>query len=341
MFFETARQKINTKDNFLVSQGIVMTNEDFKTSVEKDYQRLCALTNQTINHRVRMFNSETAHKISPISLALYHASQFSDRRFIELLKDWLGLSDGKLKFDAIDVNIVSDAGVTPVSAAIVQYKLLRLKENLLDKKALQNMKDFKQIALKLIKMTSREYLNVESKKTFRHPLQEAIESYDIELVRAIIEHGLDINGLTISADACSPVYYTLLRIKALQNPSRTIANMKTETYETQLKELKNICLYLIGKTANQDEFILRNKFTNESWTSLYYAVETDDADICRKLIEKGANPNLYLPMANESSIPNTFLYRCIEFKAWKVLEMYLTEYADVAKVMEIHLSRLP
>ena len=81
-----------------------------------------------------------------------------------------------------------------------------------------------------------------------------------------------------------------------------------ETYETQLKESKNICLYLIGKTANQDEFILRNKFTNESWTSLYYAVETDDADICRKLIEKGANPNLYLPMA---------------------------------KVMEIHLSRLP
>lgn len=388
MFFEHGKKKVNAMTNFLNSMGIDVIKGDFETNVEKDYQRLCALTSQTINHRVRMFDSENQHKISPISLALYHASQFSDRRFIELLKDWLGLSDGKLKFDAIDVNIVSDAGVTPVSAAIVQYKLLRLKENLLDKKALQNMKDFKQIALKLIKMTSREYLNVESKKTFRHPLQEAIESYDIELVRAIIERGLDINGLTISADACSPVYYTLLRIKALQNPSRTIANMKTETslsnmnwdklnvpgmttadkknselgtdtqemfdkmslyqifgnpetYETQLKELKNVCLYLIGKTANQDEFILRNKFTNESWTSLYYAVETDDADICRKLIEKGANPNLYLPMANESSIPNTFLYRCIEFKAWKVLEMYLTEYADVAKVIEIHLSRLP
>lgn len=388
MFFENSKKKLNINEKLLNSTGIDINNEDLKIGVEKDYQRLCALTSQTINIRVRMFNSKNQHKISPISLALYHASQFKDRRFIKLLKDWLGLLNGKLKFDNIDVNIISDAGVTPVSAAIFQYKLLRFMENSLDEKSLQDMNDFKQIALKLIQMSSPEYLNIEPKKSSRHPLQEAIESYDIEIVRAIVEKGLDINGLKISADACSPLYYTLMRIVALKNPFELISKMENETlpsninwdklnisglsnmdkmnnlfllkekfnstngkevvknlynevftqeygtqetYKKQLKYLKDICLYFIENTKNQDEFILHNKFINQSWTSLYYAVETDDADICRKLIEKGANPNLYLPIPPES-IPNTFLYRCIEFEAWNVLEMYLTEFSELAKL---------
>lgn len=389
MFFENAKQKINLFSNSMGAEEIVFINEDFEACAEKDYQKLCKLTNQNINNRVRMYNCKIDNKISPISLALYHASQSNDKRFIYLLKDWLGLSGEAPKFDNIDVNLVSDAGVTPVSAAIFQYKLLRFREKELDEKSLQNMNDFKQIALKLIEMSSLEYLNVESKKTFRHPLQEAIESYDIEIVKAILEKGLNINGLKISADDCSPVYYTLMRIVALKNPSDYIEQTENrnldsninwsklnipgfstldkmsncfliqekfnsvadkndfrnlykttfiqeygiaETYENQLLSLKNICLYLIEQTDSQDEFILRNKITNESWTSLYYAVETDDVDICRKLIEKEANPNLNLSISLKSRIPNTFLYRCIEFKAWNVLEMYLTEFLELAKI---------
>lgn len=388
MFFPNAKSKTDSKNNILNSLGIVITDEDFEKSVEKDYQKLCSLTNQTINNRLRMFNSESSTKISPISLALYHASQFEDRRFIDLLKDWLGLSGNKQKFENIDVNIVSDAGVTPVSAAIVQYKLLRLRENQLDEKSLQDMKDYKMIALQLIKMSKPEYLNVESKKNYRHPLQEAIESYDLEIVKAIIEKGLDINGLKISADAVSPVYYTLMRIVGIKNPSKIMAGMRNQnsllnvnwnkmnvaglssfdkmnnyfsleekmsselgketyellchagqfqifgnpkTYENQLASLKNICFYLIDQTNNQDEFILHNKYANQSCTSLYFAVEIDDVDICRKLLRKGANPNLYLPI-EIPIIPNTFLYRVISFNAWNVLEMYLTEFSELAKI---------
>lgn len=388
MFFSNAKSKIDFKSNILNSSGIIITDEDFETSLEKDYQKLCSLTNKTINNRLRMYNNDASPKISPISLALYHASQFQDRRFIVLVKNWLGLSGNKQKFENIDVNIVSDAGVTPVSAAIVQYKLLRFKENQLDEKLLQDMKDYKTIALQLIKMSKPEYLNVESKKNYRHPLQEAIESYDLEIVKAIIEKGLDINRLKISADAVSPVYYTLMRISGIKNPSKIMSDMKNqnplsnvnwnklnvsglsnldkmnnyfsseekissnldketnallwqaslfqifgnpETYENQLTNLKDICLYLIDQTKNQDEFILNNKYSNQSWTSLYLAAETDDADICRELLKKGANPNLHLPI-EDPIIPNTFLYRIIFFSAWNVLEMYLTEFQENVKL---------
>lgn len=50
------------------------------------------------------------------------------------------------------------------------------------------------------------------------------------------------------------------------------------------------------------------------------------------MIEKKANPNLNLSISLKSGIQNTFLYRCIEFKAWNVLEMYLTEFLELAKI---------
>ena len=116
MFFPEKRNVLDEKNDFLSSCGIVATNAE--KNIDEDFKLLSSLTEKTINNRVRMFNNNNAPRISSISLALYHASQYNDRRFINLVKGWLGL-DGNKEIPNIDVNIVSDRGVTPLNAAFI------------------------------------------------------------------------------------------------------------------------------------------------------------------------------------------------------------------------------
>ena len=101
------------------------------------------------------------------------------------------------------------------------------------------------------------------------------------------------------------------------------------TYGEQIEKLKEICLYLIDHTKDQDAYKFINNLGTE-WTSLTFATETDDVDICRALLEHGADPNISLETWGGDEIPNTFLHRCIRHEAWKVLEMFLTEFKDKA-----------
>lgn len=101
--------------------------------------------------------------------------------------------------------------------------------------------------------------------------------------------------------------------------------------EERIANLRSICLYLVEKTANQDESIKINYQKNQKWTSLFFAVETDDKEICRALLKNGANPNLHLGTTPEWGYI-TFLKRCISFEAWDVLEMFLSEFSEMARV---------
>lgn len=363
--------------NFVkIPEGSSLT-EERKKEVEKDYARLSKLTNENINIRVRMYNSELQPAVPPLTLAIYHADNWSDSRFLSLIKNWLGLGDG-YGFDNINVNSVSDKGTTPLQASLQAYKKSK------NSKKNDFAQDFKLISLAIIERSSIESFTVKSVKTKREALQEAIESYDLDLVKAIIEKGLDVNGLLISADDVSPVYYCIGQIIEAKFPDKSFKQLftydestnivwenlnmpgltnsdKKKLYEKYGKEISNnddlkkimsecihvlhsipkdeehianlrsICLYLIEKTANQDEFIKENYKVNQKWTSLFFAVESDDKEICRALLKKGANPNLHLGFAPEWG-DITFLKRCISFESWEVLEMFLSEFPELAKV---------
>lgn len=350
--------------------------KEIKKDVDSDYERLIKLTNENINTRVRMYNHEVQPAVPPLTLAIYHAENWSDNRFISLIKKWLGL-DGGTGFDNLDINSVSDKGVTPLQAALVAFRKSKFgnKSNF--------SKDFKSISLAIIEKSSIEFFTVKSVKTRREALQEAIETCDLDLVRAIIEKGLDVNGLLISADDVSPVYYCIQQIiqrkfpdkffkrlfkydesinmvwENLNMPGLTNSDKKelyekfnvknpyseefqkafldcihkfpNEKYEEQLSELQSICLYLIEKTANQDEFIKENAQVNQKWTALFLSAEADDKEICRALLNNGADPNLHLGTAPEWGYI-TFLKRCISFEAWEVLEMFLSEFPELARV---------
>ena len=385
MFIKNSKIKKALSENVSKDMGIdfvtilegSLFTEEFKKEVEKDYARLSKLTNENINTRVRMYNHEVQPAVPPLTLAIYHADNWSDARFLSLIKNWLGLGDGH-GFDNINVNSVSDKGTTPLQASLQAYKKSK------NSKEKDFAQDFKLISLAIIERSSIESFTVKSVKTRREALQEAIESYDLDLVKAIIEKGLDVNGLLISADDVSPVYYCIQWIIRAKFPDKFFKQLftypesinmvwenlnmpgltnsdKKKLYEKFIKEISNnddvknfmpefihvlhsipkdeehianlrsICLYLIEKTANQDEFIKENYQVNEKWTALFFAVETDDKEICRALLKNGANPNLHLGFAPAWGYI-TFLKRCISFEAWEVLEMFLSEFSEMARV---------
>ncbi len=353
--------------------------KEFKKEVEKDYERLSKLTDENINIRVRMYNHDVQPAVPPLTLAIYHAESWSDERFLLLIKKWLGLGEAK-GFENINVNSVSDKGTTPLQASLRAYKESKFRNNL------EFAREFKLISLAIIEKSSVESFTVKSVKTKREALQEAIESSDLDLVKAIIEKGLDVNGLLISSDNVSPVYYCIQEIIKAKFPSKflerlfksdesinmvwenlnmpgltnadkkenyekyqrkffdnaegqkyfseclhELKNIPKERNEVQISSLREICLYLIEKTASQDEFIKENPQINQKWTSLFYAAETDDKEVCRALLKNGANPNLHLGYLPEWGAV-TFLKTCVAFESWDVLEMFLSEFPDLAKV---------
>lgn len=335
------------------------------SSIKKDYEMLLRISNKKINQRVTSFYQTQlkGKKLPPLTLAIFHAASSNDplaEEFISLANKWLN------DFPSLNVNTISDNGSTPACDAIQQYKISRQQKS-------RRTKKLKEIALDIVERTSTCYIRIESRR-FRSPLQEAIEAWDLDIVKAIVEkEGMNINGLVIAPDKVSPVYYALIRITILKHPEilrqqmeqhteninfsmlnlpgLTIEDKKNqyeklreelyfrnfdlqrefgihETYSEQLRALKEICLYLIEHTNDQDEFIF--KAQNLSLSSLYFAKEIDDVDICRALLNKGANPNLGLP-TSQDKISNNFLTSCIISQSWCVLEMFLQEFPEQAK----------
>lgn len=387
MFFSDSKIKKTLSNSLMKDIGIdcmefpdeSSAEEEFKKEVEKDYERLSKLTNENINIRVRMYNHDVQPAVPPLTLAIYHAENWSDERFILLIKKWLGLGEAN-GYESINVNSVSDKGTTPLQASLRAYKESKTRNNL------GFAREFKLISLAIIEKSTVESFTVKSVKTKREVLQEAIESSDLDLVKAIIEKGLDVNGLLISSDNVSPVYYCIQEIIKAKFPSKflerlfksdesinmvwenlnmpgltnadkkenyekyqrkffdnaegqkyfseclhELKNIPKERNEVQISNLREICLYLIDKTASQDEFIKENPQINQKWTSLFYAAETDDKEVCRALLENGANPNLHLGYLPEWGAV-TFLKTCVAFESWDVLEMFLSEYSDLAKL---------
>jgi hypothetical protein len=91
-------------------------------------------------------------------------------------------------------------------------------------------------------------------------------------------------------------------------------------WEDEILDLMKIVRCLIEKTNDVDAFVKQN------CNVLSLAVESDFLDICRLLIEKGANPSRVFCHNGESF--DTALFRAAYYKSGKVLEMLLTDYKD-------------
>ena len=361
MFYEDSVFYGELKKQFLEEQIIVIPKDE---NIFKDeYDTLNSLKADGINRRIRLVGT-CQTKNPPMVVALCYVSScysfgYTDLagKFIELIKSWLA------NFD-IDFSLCSDKGCTIPCEAIQQYKKMKLHKFDL------GLIEFKQIVIKIIEKSDSDSLTKNSLQQKRSVLQEAIESCDIEIVKAIAEKINDIDNLRISADEDSPVYYAISRyvclyrymndksfkiqdgninyknldvpgltkedkiqyIKAIESDLKlTEVKYKhimvwlygsEELWDSELVDIQNICLYLIEQTKDQDCYYKITKDGNHV-TSLLFAAESKNVEICRKLLIHNANPNIYSP---------SFIERCIYWESWDVLAMYLKDFPEQAKI---------
>lgn len=361
MFLENSEFYKQLAEQFIKEKNIIK-KPDYN-SLNNEFEILKKISNININKRRRLMNEHQTRNL-PISLVLFYVERcysygYLDlaKKFIALLKEWL------VNFDC-DFSLCSDKGSSIACDAIQQYKNLKLHKSGLD------LTEFKQIVMKIIEKSDGDSLTKNSLQKKRSAFQEAIESGDIEIVKAIVEKIKDIDNLRISAEEESPVYYSISRyvclyryindpnfkiqdgninynnldvpgltkedkiqyIKVIEsNPKLAEEIYKSimqqlygveEMWGSELIDIKNICLYLIEQTKDQDCYYKITKDGNRV-TSLLFAAERKNVEICRELILHNADPNIYRP---------AFLERCICKGSWDVLAMYLEEFPEQAQI---------
>ena len=335
-----------------------------ENELKNEYDKLTQIAKKDINRRIKALgtcgtkNPLILNALICVGKCYLFGYADSAGKFIALIKSWLDNYD-------LDFGLCSDEGSTIACDAIYRYNLIKFFILDLD------ITDLKQIVMTIIEKSNSDSLTKNSLRKKRSALQEAIESCDMDIVKAIVEKINDIDNLRISADEDSPVYYAISRYVTLYRyindpnfkiqdgninynnldvPGLTkedkIRNMRyfesdselsqakdynrmeesygvQELWNSELIDIQNICLYLIEKTIDQDGYCKKTKDGNRV-TSLLFAAESKNVEICRKLILHNADPNICRPY--------TFLHRCIHWESWDVLEMYLNEFPDKAKV---------
>jgi hypothetical protein len=360
-YTEYAEQKRN--EDLLKAKGIYNV-EGGKERLEKYQERLKQkLANRTkgeINDRIEI---QPKHNVQYTRMSL--ALQKHEIDTVECYLD-------KFK-DVLDYGKINTHGSTALTEALTQYKHNRFFER--DK---QETGRYKKIIMELIERSPVDSLYAETVTSHISVLEEAINAFDIEIIKAIVEKkGFNIQNLKISADELSPLYYAVQRLyfvnqaiskgyvgstngnitwKNLNVPGmfqedkqRCMENMKSDpdykrveqlstlqyigdpsAWKQELEEIKEIVKYLIDKTDNVDAFA-KGVPNGNLLTVLDLAVQSDFDDICRLLIEKGANPTRIF-CKNGIPYESPFI-RAVYYKAWKTLEMLLTDFKDNIKTI--------
>ena len=333
-----------------------------------EYEKLRSLSEKDINKRVKYIGTKLT-KNPPITVALFYVDGCYSLGYNVLAEKLIGLVRYWLdKFDNLDFSLCSDKGCSIVGDAIQQYKNLKLHHLDLD------LTELKRIVLRIIDKSNEDSLTRASLQKKRCALQEAIESCDIDIVKAVVEKLNDIEHLRISPDEESPVYYAISRYVTLyryindsnfkiqdgninynnldvpgltkEDKNQYIMAIKSdlesdlelaevvfrlvieqlygleELWRTELVDIQNICLYLIEKTKDQDGYCKKTPDGNFV-TSLLFAAESNNIEICRKLIIHKADPNIYSP---------TFLERCMRRGSCDLIAMYWNEFPEQAKI---------
>jgi len=178
--------------------------EELEQYIETLKQKLEKVSEKTIN---RKMEKQPGHNIqyTPLSIAL----QMCELDIAEhYLKDFA---------NSLDVTVINTHGSTALLEALTQYKNHRFF-----KWDEQNTERYKKIIMELINRSPVVSLYAETVKRHISVLEEAINTFDIDIVRAIVEKkGFNMQDIKISADELSSLYYAIMRCSFL---SDTISN---------------------------------------------------------------------------------------------------------------------
>ncbi|MBP3606973.1 MAG: ankyrin repeat domain-containing protein [Treponema sp.] len=111
--------------------------------------------------------------------------------------------------------------------------------------------------------------------------------------------------------------------------------------ETAIKELNKIIKKLIEIIDDPNSFVMKLE-GKMGTTALFLAAEIDDSETVKSLLDKGCDVNKFIGYAKfgmnykdgksiKTEVPNSLIYRLINFSSYKTLKMYLTDYSHLAK----------
>ena len=163
-----------------------------------EYDILSSLKVNDINKRVR-FVGTCQTKNLPIVVALFCVEGCYSFGYVDLAGKFIDLIDSWLANFDLDFSLCSDKGSSIVCDAIQQYKNLKLHKLDID------LTEVKQIVMIIIEKSDVKSITKNSLQEKRSALQEAIESGDIEIVKAIVEKIEEILPLFIFLDLFSNI----------------------------------------------------------------------------------------------------------------------------------------
>ena len=318
--------------------GVFFNDEEIpEQKLDKLYNFICDYEDgdKFLNERVKHpytnkdINNKENRLYTPFSLCV----SFGTRK-----EEFLSLAEKWIDYKSLDLGKRNFNNSTALLEAITQYNHLRF---IADSKNDNLIGRYRKLIFKIIDKS--DVIDFSETKIHKiHVLQVAIDSFDLEIVKAIIEKGLDINKLVIDADEVSPLYYAINRKEAIKlgfsnfmkkledNPFNiTWKNFDMPGLTTGEKAINRD--YRIGKMqVNVDfeeqikKYIFTQKFGDEK-TFDDQLIQLDK--IIEYLVSKTENLDDYVKSFDNQQGTNS-LFLAAEYNDIKVCELLLMNGAD-------------
>ena len=310
--------------------------------LDRLYNDICNYTNDNkkINERIKHpYSKNDINKESrlytPFSLCVI---------FGTIKEEFLTLAEKWSNFDNLDIGKRNFNNSTALLEAITQYKHLRFKG---DNSKTKLIERYRKLIFNIIDKSKLEDFT-ETKIHKIHVLQEAIDAFDLEIIRKIIDKGFDINKVLIDADELSPLYYTISRKgriksgfnsfkkKLDENPYNITWNNLDVPGLTPIEKSKNRELR-IGKMKNIsfdfEEEIMKASFSQMFGNESTFEMQITELDkIIEYLISKTNNIDEYVKTFNKFQGVNS-LFLAAEYNDVKVCEILLKNGANPTTIL--------
>lgn len=319
--------------------GIFFNDEEVpEQKLNKLYDYISDFTNEDkeINERIKHpysnkdINNKENRLYTPFSLCIIFGSINDD--FLTLAEKWIN-------FENLDVGKRNFNNSTVLLEAITQYKRLKYSGDTTVSKTIER---YRNLIFKIIDRSELEDFT-ETKIHKIHVFQEAIDSYDLEIIERIIDKGFDINTVLIDADELSPLYYAINRKERIKygfdNFKKKLAenpfNITWKNFDvpglTATEKVVNKDLR-IGKIKNVsfdfEEQIMKASFTQMFGNETTFDTQINELDrIIEYLISKTKNVDEYVKSFDKFQGVNS-LFLAAEYNDVKVCELLLENGAS-------------
>ena len=318
--------------------GVFFNDEEIpEQKLDKLYNYICDYEDgdKALNEKVKHpytnkdINNKENRLYTPFSLCV----SFGTRK-----EEFLSLAEKWIDYKSLDLGKRNFNNSTALLEAITQYNHLRF---IADSKNDNLIGRYRKLIFKIIDKS--DVIDFSETKIHKiHVLQVAIDSFDLEIVKAIIEKGLDINKLVIDADEVSPLYYAINRKEAIKlgfsnfmkkledNPFNiTWKNFDMPGLTTGEKAINRD--YRIGKmqvNVDFEEQIKKYTFTQKFGDEKTFDDQLIQLDkIIEYLVSKTENLDDYVKSFDNQQGTNS-LFLAAEYNDIKVCELLLMNGAD-------------